>query len=96
MLLVYFLIKSMVFCSEMNTGGRGEAVVRASDSHQFGLCPVITENPKGEIAENFGRIQGGITQICLENDKGQDKTDKRCRGDRESHQKLLGGITSVK
>ena len=49
----------MVFCSEMNTGGRGEAVVRASDSHQFGLGPVITENPKGEIAENFGRIQRG-------------------------------------
>ena len=32
-----FLIKYMVFCSEMNTGGRGEAVVRACDSHQFGL-----------------------------------------------------------
>ena len=59
MLLVYFLIKSVVFCSEMNTGGRGEAVARASDSHQFGLGPVITENPKGEIAENFGRIQRG-------------------------------------
>ena len=37
MLLVYFFIKYMVFCSEMNTGERGEAVVRACDSHQFGL-----------------------------------------------------------
>ena len=32
-----FFIKYMVFCSEMNRGGRGEAVVRACDSHQFGL-----------------------------------------------------------
>ena len=47
MLLVYFLIKYMVFYSGMNTGGRGEAVVRASDSYQFGLGSVITENPKG-------------------------------------------------
>ena len=37
MLLVYFFIKYMVFCFELNTGGRGEAVVRAPDSHQFGL-----------------------------------------------------------
>ena len=30
---------------------------------------VVTENPKGEIAENFGRIiRGGTTQICLENE----------------------------
>jgi len=28
----------------------------------------VTENPKGGIAENFGRIQGGTTQICLENE----------------------------
>ena len=33
---------------------------------------VITENPKGGITEN----RGGTTQICLENDKRQDKTDK--------------------
>ena len=48
---------------------------------------VITENPKGRIAENFGRIQRVITQICLKNDD---------RGDRESNQKLLGGITLAK
>ena len=41
------------------------------------------------VDENFGRIQRGTTQICLENeDMGG--------GDCESHQKLLGGITSVK
>ena len=27
---------------------------------------VVAENPKGGIAENFGRIQSGTTQICLE------------------------------
>ena len=37
MFLVYFFYKIHVFfCSELNTGGRGEAVVRALDSHQFG------------------------------------------------------------
>ena len=29
---------------------------------------VVTENPEGGIAENFGRIQRGTTQICLENE----------------------------
>ena len=29
---------------------------------------LVTENPKGEISENFGRIQRGTTQICLENE----------------------------
>ena len=37
MLLVYIFIKYMFFCFELNTGGRGEAVVTALDSHQFGL-----------------------------------------------------------
>ena len=36
MLLVYFFVK-YILCFELNTGGRGEAVVRALDSHQFGL-----------------------------------------------------------
>ena len=27
----------MIFCSELNRGGRGEAVVRALESHQFGV-----------------------------------------------------------
>ena len=97
MLLVYVFIKYMIFCSELNRGGRGEAVVRALESHQFGvgsglpmyamyglgtghyLSPgvgggrilggitcflgerkggsVVTENPKGEVTDNFGRIQ---------------------------------------
>ena len=48
----------------------------------------VTENPKEGITENFGRIQRGTTQICLENgDMG---------GNRESHQMLLGGVTSMK
>ena len=34
-------------------------------------------------------FRGGTTQICLEN-------EDMCEGDRESHQKLLEGITSVK
>ena len=34
---------------------------------------VVTENPKGGIAENFGRIQRGITQIFLENEDGGDR-----------------------
>ena len=28
---------------------------------------VVTENPKGGITENFGKFQGGTTQISLEN-----------------------------
>ena len=36
MLLVYFFIK-YILCFELNTAGRGEAVVTALDSHQFGL-----------------------------------------------------------
>ena len=51
---------------------------------------VVTEKPKGGITENFGRIQRGTTQICLENQ------DIGGKGDGKSHQILLGGITSVK
>ena len=29
---------------------------------------MVTEIPKGGIDENFGRIQKGNTQICLENE----------------------------
>ena len=29
---------------------------------------VVTENPKGGIAENFKRIQRGASQICLKNE----------------------------
>ena len=44
----------------------------------------VTENPKGGITENFGRIQRGTTQICLE------MKTWRGRGGRESHEMLLG------
>ena len=49
---------------------------------------VVTENPKWGIAENFGRIQRRTTQISLKNEGVGE--------DRESYQKLLGGITLVK
>ena len=49
---------------------------------------VVTVNPKGGITENFGRIQMGDYSNLL--------GKLRHGGDRESHQKLLGGITSVK
>ena len=66
-------------------GGRiQEGITRLLGEKQGGW--VVTENPKGGVAENFGRIQRG-TQICLENIE---------MGDREIHQKLLRGITSVK
>ena len=51
---------------------------------------VVTENPKGGINENFGRIQSGDHSNLL------GKWRPGGKGDRESHQKLLGGITSVK
>ena len=50
---------------------------------------VVTENPKGGSLKTSRGFRVGITQICLEN-------EDRGRGDRESHQKLLGGITAVK
>ena len=49
---------------------------------------VVTEDPKGGVTENFGRIQKEATQICLENeDMGG--------GNRESYQMLLGRVTSL-
>ena len=49
---------------------------------------VVTEDPKGGVTENFGRIRKEATQICLENeDMGG--------GDRESNQMLLGRVTSL-
>ena len=47
---------------------------------------VVTENPKGGIAENFGRIQRRGDHSYL-------LGKWRHGGDRESHQKLWGGIT---
>ena len=51
---------------------------------------VLTENPKGGIAENFGRSQRGKPLKFA-------WKMKTCGGGGigESHQKLLGGITSV-
>ena len=53
---------------------------------------VVTENPKGGSLKSLEGFRGGTTQIRLENE------DKKGGGggDRESHQKLLGRITSVK
>ena len=47
---------------------------------------LIFVRTKGGIAENFGRIQRGRPQICLEDEF------MGGGGDRESHQKLLGVI----
>ena len=56
---------------------------------------VVTENSKGRIAENFGRIQRGDHSNLL--GKGRyGGGGGGAGGDRESHQKVLGGITSVK
>ena len=74
MLLVHFFIKYIVFCFELNTWGRGEAVVRALDSHQFGLGSglamyaiyglgtghYLSEDFRGDYLI-FGRTKGGIS-----------------------------------
>ena len=44
---------------------------------------VVTENPKGGIAEIFGRIQRGTTQIRLENE------DKRGGGGSRKSSKVI-------
>ena len=72
---------------------RGGGRIFRGDHQIFGrtkVKSVVTENVKGGIAENFGRIQRVITQFCLKNE------DRGRGGDCESHQKSLGGITSVK
>ena len=51
---------------------------------------VVTENLKGGSLKTLEGFKGRTTQICLENEDGGRG------GDRESHQKLLGGITSMK
>ena len=47
---------------------------------------VVAENPKGEITENFGRIQRGDHSNFL----GKNE-DMEGGGGREKHQKLFGG-----
>ena len=50
---------------------------------------VVTENPNGGIAKNFGRIQReDLSNLLANEDMGG--------WDLKSHQLLLGGITSVK
>ena len=51
---------------------------------------VVIENPKGGSLKTLEGFRGGTTQICLGNEENEGG------GDRESHQMLLGGITSVK
>ena len=55
---------------------------------------VVTENPKGGITENFGRIQRGTTQICLENEGmgGSRKSSKVIREDHFSEVRFKEGI----
>ena len=58
---------------------------------------VVTENRKGRITDNFGRIQTGGTQICWENiDKwgggGIAKVIKCYQGDHFSEVTFKGGI----
>ena len=50
---------------------------------------VVTENPKGRIAKNFGKTQRGDHSNLL-------GKLRHWRRDRKSHQKLLGAINSVK
>ena len=50
----------------------------------------MTEKPKGGITENFGRIQRGTTQVCLENQ------DIGVGGGTRKSSNFIRGITSVK
>ena len=51
----------------------------------------------GEVSlKTLEESRGRTTQISVENEDMSDMWGQTCGGDRESHQKLLGGITSVK
>ena len=71
MLLAYFFI-TWFLSFELNTGARGEAVVRALDSHQFGLGSglamyAIYGLGTGHYLLPAGRgILGGITRFLGE------------------------------
>ena len=54
---------------------------------------VVTENPKGGITENFGRIQRGTTQICLQN---EDIGEGGGGGESRKSSNVIRGITSVR
>ena len=74
------------YLSPAGVGGRKGQFIFARTPLGFS---VVTENPRGGIAENFGRIRRG------EPLKFAWKMKAWWR-DHESHQKLLGGITSLK
>ena len=46
---------------------------------------VVTEDPKGGVTENFGRIQKEATQICLENEDMGGESRKLSNVIREGH-----------
>ena len=69
--------------------GRGEEI--RGDHFIFGRTKGGI-SPKGGSLKTLEGFKGGTTQICLENKDMWGGGG----GDRESHQKLLGGITSVK
>ena len=64
-------------------GGR----ILGGDHLIFGRTHGGVSSKRGAIAENLEGLKGGTTYIFLQNED---------MGDHESHQKLLGGITSVK
>ena len=80
----------------------GEAEDVRGDHLMFGRTKggsVVTENPEGGIAENFGKIRRGPTQICLENEdmvggggRGSRKSSKVIRGDHFGEVTFKGGI----
>ena len=75
------------------TGGRRILVGITSFLGEQKGGSVVTENPKGGIAENFGRIQRGITQMCLEN---EDMGAGEGGGKSRKSSKVSSGITSMK
>ena len=52
---------------------------------------VVTENPKGGITENLGRIQRETTQICLQTEDMERKGGGGGGGRGAKKQKNLGG-----
>ena len=54
------------------------------------MASVVTENPKGGSLKTLDGLRGGTTKFVWK------MKTWGGGGDRESHQMLLGGITSVK
>ena len=101
-LLVWFRIASSLGTGHyLSPGGGGDGGVEEFRGDNLILRrtkrgSVVTENPKGGIAENFERIQRGTTQICLENKDmgggGTRKSSKVIRGDHLSEVPFKGEI----